>query len=121
MATWGVSLLSCLVWHQLNCVDRLWAYSARSINGSGADGHESASPRKPFQKWTRLIPKPLPAVSDRLPISTGYVVAVAGWAEQAGHCGLGINRCNRRYPVSNVEERARALYRVPIDGRLCWG
>ena len=66
----------------------------------------------------RIAPKPAPCGIGSAPSPTGYVVAMAGWAEQAGlRLGDKIVAIGST-PVTSSGEIVQALYQVPVGGPL---
>ncbi len=77
--------------------------------------------QKALSEFDRVGPKPASCGIGAASSPTGYVVAVAGWAEQAGlRLGDKIVAIGGT-PVTSSEERAQALQQVPVGGPLVLG
>jgi len=77
--------------------------------------------QKALSDMDQLAPRPYPCDSGWAASPTGYVVAVAAWAEQAG-----LRRGDKIVavggtPVTSREERVLALYQVPAGGPVALG
>jgi hypothetical protein len=80
-----------------------------------------ARAQKALTEFDRPTPKPYPCGSGWAASSTGYVVEVAEWADEAGlRLGDRIVAVGGT-PVISQEERIRAYYQVSIGGPLVLG